>query len=262
MAQNETRLRTATLFTVAERSVSAFEFRDVWLTTDGKARLQGFTAMVPLGGICVVAGPSGAGKTTLLRLCNRLEVPDSGTIAFKGAPLDSWDPLVLRRRVAMVFQRPVLFEGTVADNLRVAEPELSTDAMCDLLAACGITATRDFLDRVARSLSGGEGQRVCLARALTTRPEVLLADEPTASVDSESVERIERSIRLLASRGLTVVWVTHDPRQQERLADYVIEVRDGRCVRHGPVARAEGGVGEDCPPVGGEVRPDSEAEAR
>lgn len=255
-------MHAATLFTVGEKPVSAFEFRGVWLTTDGRARLQGFSASVPSGGICVVAGPSGAGKTSLLRLCNRLEVPDSGSITFKGVPLDEWNPLVLRQRVAMVFQRPVLFEGTVADNLRVAAPELSTDSMCDLLSACGIEATRDLLERAARSLSGGEAQRVCLARALTTQPEVLLADEPTVSVDSDSVERIERSIRLLASRGLTVVWVTHDPRQRERLADYVIDVREGRCVRHGPVAREGGGVREDRRPDGGEAHPEAEADVR
>jgi len=95
----------------------AFEFTRVTVVRAGRRVLDELTATIPPAGITVVSGPSGAGKTTLLRLCNRLEVPDAGTVSYRGQPLDELDPLVLRSRVGMVFQRPAPFPGTVADNL-------------------------------------------------------------------------------------------------------------------------------------------------
>src|SRR5215472_19178781 len=94
----------------------ALEFDRVTVTRAGRRVLDEITAWIPAAGITVVAGPSGAGKTTLLRLCNRLEIPDAGTVCYRGQVLAELDPLVLRRRVGMVFQRPTPFPGTVADN--------------------------------------------------------------------------------------------------------------------------------------------------
>ena len=108
---------------MSEPRAVAFEFTGVSVVRAGRRVLDEITAWIPAAGITVVSGPSGAGKTTLLRLCNRLEVPDAGTVCYRGRPLDELDPLVLRRRVGMVFQRATPFPGSVADNLAVARPD-------------------------------------------------------------------------------------------------------------------------------------------
>ena len=173
-----------------------------------------------------MVGPSGSGKTTLLRLCNRLSVPTAGQVLFRGVPILELDPLDLRRRVGMVFQKPVLFGGTVADNLRAADPKVPKADLEEMLGRVGLPV--EFLERVAEDISGGEAQRVCLARTLLTRPEVLLMDEPTASVDLAMRLGLEREAQSLADRGVPIVWVTHDHDQMRRLAGHVIALEGGR----------------------------------
>jgi putative ABC transport system ATP-binding protein len=192
-----------------------FELDDLSLAIGDALILDHLTVGIPDHGITVVLGPSGAGKSMVLRLLNRLEVPSSGTVRYRGDDVADLDPLVLRHRVGMVFQRPTPFPGTVRDNLRVAEPEGSDDRFVDLLGRCGLPA--DFLDRTTDGLSGGEAQRVCLARSLAAEPQVLLMDEPTASLDPENTAAIEQMARDLVSAGLPMVWVTHDLAQAERL---------------------------------------------
>jgi putative ABC transport system ATP-binding protein len=141
-----------------------FAFDGVTVRGDRGDRLAAVTATVPSGGITRLLGPSGAGKSTMLRLCNRLEVPDEGAVAFRGRPLAEADPLALRRQVGMVFQRPTVFAGTVRDNLRVATPDADGALMTEALVRADLAAT--FLHAEARELSGGEEQRVCVARTL------------------------------------------------------------------------------------------------
>jgi len=122
---------------VSEQQPLAFEFDRVTVVRAGRRVLDEVTASIPAAGITVVSGPSGAGKTTLLRLCNRLEIPDAGTVRHRGQLLDELDPLALRRRVGMVFQRPTPFPGTVAGNLAVARRQAGAAEMgaaLDLLA--------------------------------------------------------------------------------------------------------------------------------
>jgi putative ABC transport system ATP-binding protein len=203
-----------------------FELDGVWLEIDGRSILRGISLAVSDEGITVLLGPSGAGKTMILRLLNRLEVPTAGVVRFRGEPVTSIDPLALRRRVGMVFQRPAPFPGTVRDNLQVADPEATDDALLAALAGAGLPAA--FLERSADDLSGGESQRMCLARTLVTRPEVLLMDEPTSALDPDARHRLERTARDLAAQGRPVVWVTHDLDQADRLADDVLVVIEGR----------------------------------
>ena len=180
---------------------------------------------VPGSGITAVLGPSGSGKSTLTRLTNRLLDPTSGTVELRGADVRSLDVLELRRTVGMVFQRPTLFDGTVRDNLAATGVQdlAEHEAMLDTV---GLEAA--FLDRAGDTLSGGEAQRVCLARALLMRPSVLVADEPTASLDHESVLMLERLARDLADGGVPILWVTHDLAQVERIADHRVTLEAGR----------------------------------
>jgi putative ABC transport system ATP-binding protein len=162
----------------------------------------------------VLVGPSGAGKTTLLRLLNRLDDPDEGVVLFEGRDVRDCDVLELRRRVQSVGQVPVTFPGTVAENI-------GGDATA-LLGRVGLDPS--LANREADRLSVGEAQRMALARSLALSPDVLALDEPTSALDVANKRGIEELVRELASSGLTVVMVTHDPRQAE-LADNIIEVQ-------------------------------------
>ena len=217
--------------TPAVPAAPLFAFESVSVGPSGARRLDGLDAELPDGGLTVVAGPSGAGKSTLLRLCNRLEVPSAGVVRHRGEDVATRDPLVLRREVAMVFQRPVTFAGTVHDNLREADPGCDARRGAELLERAALPAT--FLARDAGELSGGEAQRACLARALATDPRVLLMDEPTSSLDSGAAGVLERLARQLVDDGTPVVWVTHDEAQMRRLADHVLRIANGRAVGSG-----------------------------
>lgn len=222
-------------------SGALFAFEDVTVTApDGTRILDHVTLELPADRTTVVVGPSGAGKSTLLRLCNRLEVPTSGTVRFHGTPLGELDPRAHRRRVGMVFQQPTTFPGSVGDNLLVADPDADHGALHDVLQAVGLDG--DLHGREADALSGGEAQRLCIARALLTGPEVLLLDEPTSSLDEDARDDVEAMAGRLRERGVTLVWITHDQAQAARRGDHVVALREGRVVYAGDVtgARAEG----------------------
>ncbi len=144
------------------------------------------------------------------------------------------DPLALRRRVGMVFQTPTPFAGTVFENLRVARRDLDPAAAEQALERVELDAS--FLPRPASELSGGEAQRMCLARTLVTGPEVLLMDEPTSSVDPQATVALEQLARQLLDHGVVCIWVTHDLAQMRRLADQVLVVLDGSIAQAGPLA--------------------------
>lgn len=211
----------------------AFGFQRVSVVRAGRRILDEVTGWIPADGITVVSGPSGAGKTTLLRLCNRLEVPDEGSICYRGMPLDELDPLGLRRRVGMVFQRATPFPGSVASNLAVARPEAGADELRTALKRVALDA--GLLGQEARTLSGGELQRLCLARTLVTEPETLLLDEPTSALDEQPKRIFETTARELAAQGITIVWVTHDDAQASRVADRICQLRDGHLTGAGEV---------------------------
>jgi len=184
-------------------------------------------------GVCtVIVGPSGAGKSTLLRLLDRLEEPSAGIIRLHDKPLPDYDVLQLRQRVGLLQQQPVLLDAVVRDDVKTARPELTDDEVVELLRRAGLDEA--FLTRETASLSGGEAQRVCLARTLSVGPEVLLGDEPTAALDEFATATVERTLRSLVDDGLTTVLVTHDLRQAHRLAQDLIVVISGTVVEFGP----------------------------
>lgn len=207
--------------------MSLFSFDRVTVRFGDTLVLDAVTATIDDGGsITCLLGPSGSGKSTMLRLCNRLEVPSEGCIRFRGDDLAVADPLRLRRRVGMVFQRPTVFPGTVRDNLLVAQPDASSEHCATALERAHVEPT--LLDREADALSGGEAQRVCLARTLITGPEVLLMDEPTSALDPAATKSLESLGTELASGGMPIVWVTHDLAQADRIADDRLVLTGGR----------------------------------
>lgn len=208
-----------------------FELTDVVVGPADAPILKGITLAVPCEGILAVAGPSGSGKSTLLRLLNRLDDPVSGSIRLDGRDITAWEPRELRRRVAMIFQSPPIFPGTVFDNLRVALDGLDRDGAHHVLDRVGMP--RELLERPADQLSGGEAQRMTIARALLTEPHVLLADEPTAALDGGARHTIEDLARELADSGVPLVWITHDTAQLRRLADHAVVLVDGNVAAFG-----------------------------
>ncbi len=203
--------------------------------------LNDLTIDIPRSEITALIGPSGSGKTSFLRLLNRLDDPVSGTIRFNGEPIDSFPVPQLRRRVGFVFQQPAMFSGTVGDNLRIAAelggPEAENDAPAVDRVLEAVELAASYAQRDASRLSGGERQRVSVARALMTRPEVLLLDEPTSALDPELAERLLTTIaRLPREYGVSVVMVTHRLAEARGYSEWTIMLDEGSVVEAGPTA--------------------------
>lgn len=197
-----------------------------------KMLLSSVNATVEQGKIIMLTGPSGSGKSTLLRLFNRLENADQGEIIYKDKPVQYWDPVQLRREIQYVFQSPILFSGTVSDNLAyplsLQGKELQEAQMEQLLDRVGLSPA--YLNQRVSSLSGGEKQRVHLARSLSLQPVMLLLDEATASLDNESAIEIEQEIRRFCLNGGTVVWISHQQEQVKRIGDEVWKLEKGQLI--------------------------------
>jgi putative ABC transport system ATP-binding protein len=176
-------------------------------------------------GSTALLGPSGSGKSTLLRLLNRLADPDTGSVRFHGTDVRELDPLELRRRVGLVPQLPAPVPGSVADNVCFG-PLLYGEEVDPEVPVRLAGLDPSFLERDASRLSVGEQQRVMLARALALEPEVLLLDEPTASLDPTATAAVEDALRRL--QDVSLVLVTHNRDQAARLTDRTIRLRDGR----------------------------------
>ena len=184
------------------------------------------------GGVYNIVGPSGAGKSSFLRLLNRLDDPIDGEVLFYGEPLTSYPPTVLRKKVAMLFQTPYLFPGTVNDNFEYCCTLRSDDMVVSNLSRVGLKP--EFADRDADGLSVGERQRVAIARSLILEPDVLLLDEPTSALDPASTKKIEELIlKLSAELCLTVIVVTHRPTQALRLGGKTLLLVQGRLIEAG-----------------------------
>jgi putative ABC transport system ATP-binding protein len=181
--------------------------------------------------VTAIVGPSGSGKTTFLRCLNRLEEPDAGTVLLDGKDVKELDPVDLRKRVGMIFQTPVLFEGGVRANLEYGLGALSDSRLEDALRKAGLP--QGFLQRSSSALSVGQAQRVTIARALVREPEMLLLDEPTSALDKDASAGIESLMKDLAGGGLGIVLVTHDLDQASRVADRAFLLHDRRLLGDG-----------------------------
>jgi iron(III) transport system ATP-binding protein len=205
----------------------------------GRPVLEGVTLALPAGQTSVVIGPSGSGKSTLLQLLAGLLRPDAGEIRFDGRDVAGLPPE--RRDIGMVFQSYALFphlrvRDNVAFGLRTAARRAGRGEIEERVRdAAGLLGILDLLDRRPGELSGGEQQRVAVARAIAPRPALLLLDEPLSALDA----RLRRTVRaelaaLLRRLGTTVLYVTHDQEEAMLLADHLVVLRDGRVAQAGP----------------------------
>jgi len=204
----------------------------------GKSLIMDASFSLKAGEVLAIVGPSGSGKTTLLRMLNRLDEPTSGTVLIEGEDYRGIPPQELRRKVGMVTQRPFLFPGTVADNLSFGPKQrgevLGSESIQELLAQVGLSG---YAERNVATLSGGESQRVSVARTLANRPTILLLDEPTSALDELSKAGVELLLqRIVRESQLTCVLVTHDTGQAQRMAPRTIVIEAGRILRDGPTA--------------------------
>ncbi len=227
-------------------AVPVLAAEDLTVRFGRRTALANVTLSVPRGRVVSLIGPSGGGKTTLLRAFNRMNelvpgVATTGTVRFDGVDLhgDEVDPVEVRRRIGMVFQQATLFPRSIFENVAFG-PRASgytgdlQELAEELLAAVGLwSEVAEDLDRPAMQLSAGQQQRLCIARTLALRPEVLLLDEPTSALDPAATARIESLIHSLR-QDYTIVLATHGRRQAARLSDLTAYLAGGELIEYGP----------------------------
>lgn len=217
----------------ARASIMPLRVENASFDAGGKRLIDNISFTLDAGPRTFILGPNGAGKSLTLRLCHGLLTPSTGRVVWEGASPNE-DPL---KRQAMVFQRPVLLRRTAAQNIDYAlklhkVPRADRPAIIDdVLSRTGLT---QFIKSPARHLSGGEQQKLALARAWATKPEVLFLDEPTASLDPAATHAVENIIDTMNAEGTRIVMTTHDLAQAKRHADEVIFIYNGRLLEKTP----------------------------
>ena len=188
---------------------------------------------IPKHKITCIVGESGSGKTTLLRLLNHLISCDEGEIWFQNTPLSQWDPIELRRKVMLLSQMPAIFEGSVRDNLLIGlklceKPPVEDSQLRDTLEI--VRLHKDLL-LDANTLSGGEKQRLAMARVLLLEPQVFLLDEPSSALDEETTQSVmEQFVDYVKGVNKTIIMVTHSKVVVQAFAEYVVEIKKGKVV--------------------------------
>ena len=226
------------------RSILPLELRDVVFQAGGKKLIKDMSFTLSGDRTTIVVGPNGAGKSLLLRLCHGLLAPHAGQVIWhgttRGGQPGNGSDLAVRRHQAMVFQRPVMMRRSVAANvdyalglrgLSRAERKARTE---EVLSHTGLAGRARM---PARVLSGGEQQKLALARAWALRPQVLFLDEPTASLDPAATHALEAIITAIRAQGTRIVMTTHDLGQARRLADEVMFLHRGRLLEMSPAER-------------------------
>lgn len=214
----------------------AIHFNHVQYSIGGNRILRDITGSFPEGRITTLVGPSGAGKTTLLKMCNGLLSPASGNIYIKDQPIASFEPVMLRRKVGIALQSAPMINGTVYDNLSLPMElqgnKLSEEEAVNLLEDVGLD--EKYLNRKVTELSGGQRQKVSIARTLVNKPAILLLDEITSSLDRTSLKEIEELITKINRKfGTTIIWITHNLQQALDIGDYTWVMMDGEVVETG-----------------------------
>lgn len=223
-----------------EHGKITIEFRGVEYCVPGKSGapvLSEISLGILQGETTVLLGRSGSGKTTLLKLVNRLLGVTKGTVFVNGSPVDSLDPIRLRRGIGYVIQEGGLFPHyTVARNIGLVpelehwEPSRIAERTAELMWLVGLEP-REFAHRRPRELSGGQRQRVGVARALAADPPILLMDEPFGALDPITRAELQREFAALAKRlGKTILFVTHDLREAMRIGTRIVMLASGRII--------------------------------
>ena len=215
---------------------AAIEFTDVSMKRGEQEVLKGITGCFPKGKITTLVGPSGAGKSTLLKLCNGLLSPNTGEILVLGKNVEEWEPVELRTRASMALQSAPMISGTVEENLTLPYAlqgaEVDVEKMRKVIQEVGLDS--DYLQRDSRDLSGGQRQKVSIARTLLMEPEILLLDEITSALDRVSRQEVEELIaHIHKTFGTTIIWITHNLEQAERIGHYTWVMIDGQLIEQG-----------------------------
>ena len=200
--------------------------------------LKNLSVKINSNEVFAVVGPSGSGKSTLLRLVNRLEDFSEGSIFLDGQNTKDIDVVSLRRKVGLVFQVPILFDDTVERNILFGlkgKRDTSLDGVAEKYLNL-VSLDRNLLARNSNELSVGQKQRISIARALTSQPEVLLMDEPTSALDPTATCNIENLVLNLKSRmGITIVFVTHHIEQAKRVGERGMVLVNGEKIEEGRI---------------------------
>jgi putative ABC transport system ATP-binding protein len=211
---------------------SLFSLNNVSFKIENQIILNNISINIENEKITGIIGPSGAGKSTFLRLLNKLISPTNGSIAYKNRDLNDISSQDLRKEIGMLQQQAYLFPVTVKDNLlygpTIWNIEYSENDLVNLLKKVALSSS--YLERDVEGLSGGEQQRVSLARSLANQPKVLLLDEPTSSLDISSEEIIEQTITKLNEEGVKIIIVSHSLEQTERITDCLLFMRQGKMI--------------------------------
>ena len=215
---------------MAQRRLMPITVQNITLTLNERTLIDDLSCIIKSDGISVIMGPNGAGKSLFMRCLHGLAKPDMGQILYADAPLDS----LIRQQQSLVFQTPTILRRTVLANLLfvarqrgIDDPKISMDYLAQL-------QLDHLAQHPARLLSGGEKQRLALARALIINPAILFLDEATSNLDPASIETIETNLQSVSKQGMKLILVTHDVGQAKRLADDVLFLHHGKLVEHSP----------------------------
>lgn len=205
--------------------------------SDGPTKIiNGVTGSFSKGRITSIVGPSGAGKTTLFRLCNGLISPIQGNIFINGKDIQTYEPTELRRNVGLALQSATMVSGTVYNNLslprKLNDEQLTKEEATDLLES--VNLDKNLLKRNVMDLSGGQRQKVSIARTLVNRPKILLLDEITSSLDRISKQEIEELIiKINKEFNVTIIWITHNLEQATQIGDHTWVMINGELLESG-----------------------------
>jgi tungstate transport system ATP-binding protein len=200
------------------------ELNQVTVKSNGKVILDIPHAIIPIDRIVACVGPNGAGKTSLLKLINGLIKPDTGTVGFS--------KLV---KPSLVLHHTPMIKASVLENIsmvRDADPSITDQAIHDVIDRVGL---KNFISNPAQKLSAGERQKLCLGRAILQKPNLVLLDEPTANLDPNTTEQVEKIILEFKKNGADVIFISHQLGQVQRLAEYIIFIDQGKIIEKGPV---------------------------
>lgn len=219
--------------------MTKLSIQNISLARRGSRVLRAVSLDVAAGELLVVIGPSGGGKSSLLRCINRLNDIDSGAIFLDGQSIYDLPATALRRKAGMIFQKTAAFEGTVAENIAFGaalhNETVSRQQIGELMQLASLET--ELMDEPAQALSGGQEQRLGIARALALKPSLMLLDEPTSALDPIATSHVEDSLlRLRRQTSLTMIWVSHSIEQARRIGSRVLLLDQGRILREDTAA--------------------------